>query len=83
MAAKRRRDSGKPARTIGPRGRRGKTGKRGPAGKDAAGHIVAALADKVEDLAKEVARLFRRIGELQAQLDRVAATDSAERTGTR
>jgi hypothetical protein len=79
MAAARRQSRKKPS-TRGPRGPRGKTGKRGAVGKSSA-EATAMLVDQMQDVQKELARLLRRIGEIQAQLDRLAADEPAERTG--
>ena len=81
MPAKRRR-AVTPGKThiAGRRGQRGKTGRRGPAGKSVNGHALTALAQRLDDVTKELARLLRRIGEIQAQLDQLVSDE--ERTGT-
>ena len=62
-------------RARGPRGRQGKQGKQGAqglAGRDQTGEI-AALSEEVASLVHELKTQLTRIGQLQAQLDRVAS----------
>lgn len=68
MAAKKRR------RKTGPRGPRGKQGPAGPPGPPA-NHTkaLAALAEHVDQIARELAVQLTRIGQIQAQLDRLAS----------
>jgi hypothetical protein len=79
MAAKKQRrskkTSGRPG--TGPRGLQGKTG---PAGRPGRNHTaeIAILAAQVATLIKELQTQLIRIGQLQAQLDRVASGHSPQ-----
>jgi hypothetical protein len=42
-------------------------------------HRLSVLSERMDDLTKELAWLLRRIGELQAQIDRISSDE--EQTG--
>ena len=75
MGARRRNKATNAAR--GRRGLRGKTGPAGPPGPDESG-MVARLAAQMDEVIKELQTQLLRIGQIQLQLDRLAAGASPE-----